>query len=617
MATIYDPITKQWFGEEYASPEVKARGVEVGGMGVLPTMPTTTEQPMTEQLTPIEEQLKKIQTQIPDIKKEMKELSATNLIGEGITPSEIPYDQIKPDEKAITDIITGAGGTTELVNALLKSYEERLKTAEEEKKTWLEKLTAQPEKTREEREKELWEEFGVSETREKIAEQNIKVTNLQKQLDLLAVQRQEAEDKAYTRLAGMPFIRGEVGEINRKYNSERAYVAVELGAEAALLSAYRGNLEDAMTFVDRSMNAWMWDYTEEKNRLQFVYDYHKDWYDSLNADYKNIFNTALNLAIKKEDQAREDAQYILDLWTRAAENGVYLNYADMLKMGKEEAARIYAERVSATEGGLTKDQKDRIFNQINMQMDNYKTNPAGFRETLINALVAQYGEPARDYISKQVYAQLPDIGGAVLTRAIDEYVRLLSGGQISLFNVPSDIRTKVVDRAAETGQQIINPIFARASKEAVANYNTAMNLLDTLDKRVSDIFKSPNWVVSKVSGIGKWIGGKAGWDKMSNLYLSSTEAFLSMLTRAAGERGVLTNVDVGRLRKALPNLGMLGADTKDVAEAKMQSLRDLFAGIAQGTVDAYTAEKFGISLKEIQPSTEVLDYIKSLNLPQQ
>ena len=98
------------------------------------------------------------------------------------------------------------------------------------------------------------------------------------------------------------------------------------------------------------------------------------------------------------------------------------------------------------------------------------------------------------------------------------------------------------------------------------------------------------------------------------IYGDSIDAFLSMLTRAAGEKGVLTNVDVGRIKKALPDLN---TDTIYTATEKMKNFRGLLESIKNGTIDAYTAQQFGITPKqigEVQSSTSDNDYIKSLNL---
>lgn len=85
----------------------------------------------------------------------------------------------------------------------------------------------------------------------------------------------------------------------------------------------------------------------------------------------------------------------------------------------------------------------------------------------------------------------------------------------------------------------------------------------------------------------------------AGIYKSSVGAFLSQLTRAAGERGVLTNQDVERIRKALPTF----LDTKASAAKKF----DIIEGIFNEAQDRFTAAlqtQFGKG-QGLQPTKQV------------
>ena len=58
-----------------------------------------------------------------------------------------------------------------------------------------------------------------------------------------------------------------------------------------------------------------------------------------------------------------------------------------------------------------------------------------------------------------------------------------------------------------------------------------------------------------------------------------------MLTRAAGQKGVLTELDVQKIINALPKL----TDTKASAQLKMATLRSLYEAIKNGAIEAYTS----------------------------
>ena len=68
------------------------------------------------------------------------------------------------------------------------------------------------------------------------------------------------------------------------------------------------------------------------------------------------------------------------------------------------------------------------------------------------------------------------------------------------------------------------------------------------------------------------------------LYQASREAVISLLTRAFGEKGVLTTQDVERIKNALPTLIPI-PDTKTIAEAKIKQLKGLVEEIGAKTLE--------------------------------
>lgn len=128
-----------------------------------------------------------------------------------------------------------------------------------------------------------------------------------------------------------------------------------------------------------------------------------------------------------------------------------------------------------------------------------------------------------------------------------------------------------------------------------------MDTVDSLAKNVITAktpFQLPVQLAKGLPGVRKFIPDVA-------VFQDTVNAFLSMLTRAAGERGVLTTQDVERIRKALPQL----SDTKQIADNKMQQLRNLFTGIQTGTSAAFLPTN---PTESIKPRKSVLDYLKSL-----
>jgi len=408
--------------------EIQSAMKELGG--VVPTKPSLEDiakgvEEVQKKFNEMQERIKKegITTAAGEVLMPPQEITTKVLeTGEGgAEPPVVLEEQIQPKDsnQSIVNITTQGGEATSAIDLLIQlqaKVEKELEDVKAERKTWLEKLTTPPAKTLEERKKELYTEYGIPENIEKMKEQQIKVIGLQKQLDTLAVQRQADEDRAYARGMPMAYIGAEINEINRKYNSQRAYLAVELGAEAAVLQAYQGNIDEARSLVNDATQAWMWDYTEERNRYEFIFDYYKDWVNSLETDYKNILNNAFTLAVSKEELAREDANYNLELWTRAAEKGVYLDYADLLKMNREEATEIYAKKIAA----------------IPKEVAAPTTREVG-------GVLYEWDKTTKTW--------KPAVGIAAPEAInVDYWVKAIESGMVGLSNVPDNIRNQVVKK---------------------------------------------------------------------------------------------------------------------------------------------------------------------------
>lgn len=283
-----------------------------------------------------------------------KEVIASDM-GEGSTPPIINYGDSKPESanNAVSNSYSNAKAVTTSTDILLKrldDLEAERDAARTEKQGWLEKMTAKPEQSYEEKRAALIKETGITEESELVKQQNIKVATLQGDLDKIELQQREEIDRAYDQPTAMPNIRAEANEINRAYDRKKAYKAVEISSQVAILQAYQGNLNMSYDTLDTAIKGWMWDYEENRKRWEIMYDYHSDYLDDLDTDSRKIYDMAYDSAVRDEETAREDADYMRNLWIDAGNKGVYLNFNDMLNMTKDEATDMYAKAVSATGG---------------------------------------------------------------------------------------------------------------------------------------------------------------------------------------------------------------------------------------------------------------------------
>jgi hypothetical protein len=126
---------------------------------------------------------------------------------------------------------------------------------------------------------------------------------------------------------------------------------------------------------------------------------------------------------------------------------------------------------------------------------------------------------------------------------------------------------------------------ATKSKDAIAAFNSASQLLTTIDNLSKKVVTASNVFSAGTQYLSKTFGALTKSNQDAALFKDTINAFTSQLARASGEKGVLTDQDVARIRKALPGL----SDTAGIAQAKIQQLRQLFSGIQQGVSGAYGA----------------------------
>ena len=164
------------------------------------------------------------------------------------------------------------------------------------------------------------------------------------------------------------------------------------------------------------------------------------------------------------------------------------------------------------------------------------------------------------------------------------YASQVASGAIPITAVPAAMRNAVATQLANSGTNIINPQQAGKSQDAISAFNSADAMLNTIQDLTNKVVKAGNAGTAWLQGISGAIGSKLKTDPNAVLFKSTIDAFTSQLSRAAGEKGVLTDQDVARIKAALPSLN----DTKDIAAAKLGTLRSLFESKKQGAVSAYT-----------------------------
>jgi hypothetical protein len=112
--------------------------------------------------------------------------------------------------------------------------------------------------------------------------------------------------------------------------------------------------------------------------------------------------------------------------------------------------------------------------------------------------------------------------------------------------------------------------IAESVKSEIGAVSQTQDLVDGLERQWSDM-----GIVSREDAIKAYTKGKIGDNPTAKAYSDLREAFLGQLSRSiAAERGVLTNQDIDRIKKALPAIGInpLGVDNAEEASKKWKEI---------------------------------------------
>lgn len=100
---------------------------------------------------------------------------------------------------------------------------------------------------------------------------------------------------------------------------------------------------------------------------------------------------------------------------------------------------------------------------------------------------------------------------------------------------------------------------------------SGLRVLNRIETLVGNLGLKEGWLGAQLGAPGLSVGAASGANEEAKLYQEVKRAFLTTLSRASGERGVLTDADIQRIGEALPDFN----DTKELANQKMAEVRGL------------------------------------------
>ena len=185
-------------------------------------------------------------------------------------------------------------------------------------------------------------------------------------------------------------------------------------------------------------------------------------------------------------------------------------------------------------------------------------------------------EQLRSLVAPQIAGQLPEQG--ITTEQMQQ---VLLSPEISE-------KTKKNILAAyklQPGSQLTS-----AEKDKVNQANSALNLVNVLADNFAEL--QGLGLTAKGGGLGRLQGllgigaavtqaGEGG--AAAAAYKDTKDAFLSKLSRASGEKGVLTDKDIERISKALPRF----TDSPETAARKIQTVRQIIGDAVSAKLSTY------------------------------
>lgn len=174
---------------------------------------------------------------------------------------------------------------------------------------------------------------------------------------------------------------------------------------------------------------------------------------------------------------------------------------------------------------------------------------------------------------------------------IDIWARKLSTGEATIGNVPTPFRTGAVDRAGT--------ILPPKARDTIKEVNAARAILTQLGELSGKIPRGKGAGRFK-QGIKSSVAGFAQSEGLGEAvanYQAMADGMLANISRATGERGVLTNQDIDRVKKNIPTV----LDTDTVARNKLKNIDDLFNEFQQRTLTTYTQPMGGLGAGAVAP----------------
>src|SRR3990167_1573238 len=186
---------------------------------------------------------------------------------------------------------------------------------------------------------------------------------------------------------------------------------------------------------------------------------------------------------------------------------------------------------------------------------------------------------------KRLEAQLSGLSGGLpgstVSPEVQNWVNQISKGNTTIAGVPANLKTSVVNAMEQQGVVTLSD----TQRNTIDSVDRSISILNQLEGTLSSLGLAESAAGRFTVGAGLNLGALFKTNENATLYNSQKESLLASLARATGERGVLTDQDVERARKALPSL----TDTSSVANGKLEQFKSLMEEFKSRAVKTFTS----------------------------
>ena len=222
------------------------------------------------------------------------------------------------------DLITSFQGDNDniqkLIEQLTKTQEEASKRAAEAQKGLIgaikQRKEATPQKTSQEMYNEALTQYGYTpESIAKVKEWNGQLATYNQQLTDLEARKQQALLNKEQQLQGYTgdILRGEQALIHKQYNLDITAKAAQASLVSQQIQMEKGLWDDAKQTAAQIVEFAIYDQKQKLADLDWAYDTYQDLYNMSTTEEKNAWDKAYTLAKDQLDEAKTNAQKVMDL----------------------------------------------------------------------------------------------------------------------------------------------------------------------------------------------------------------------------------------------------------------------------------------------------------------